>query len=152
MFENPGSKKQHKKIKTVSAATENIGNLLIQSYWGKLSLHFYHRPHTQKREEFRLSYTAQREGEGETLAGVKHQVKRGLGSTTCFWSSSRRRKSYLAGFGSPEEKHSFDSILHSENNRGWFCVSCDTWTSATTVCHWSQVYLLSSESLWQQGQ
>lgn len=32
MFENPGSKKQHKKNQTVSAATENTGILLIKNY------------------------------------------------------------------------------------------------------------------------
>lgn len=69
------------------------------------------------------------------LAGVQHQVERGPGSTTCFWS---RRQGYIAGVGSSEEKHSFYLILHTENNRGWFCTSCGTRTSAATVCHWSQ--------------
>lgn len=45
----------------------------------------------------------------------------------------------LLALGHQKKKtHSFDLILHSKNNRGWFCMSCDTWTSTTTVCHWSQ--------------
>lgn len=70
-----------------------------------------------KRGEFRRRYTAQREGERETLAGVQHQVKGGPGSTTRLWSRSRRRQGYIAAFGSSEEKRSFDSILLGENNR-----------------------------------
>lgn len=139
MFENPGSKRQHKKMKTVSAATENIGILLIQNYCGKLSLHFYHRSHTHTKKKENFDWVILLKGRvRDTLAGVQHQVKRQPGSTTCF--KSRRQQDYIAGFGSSEEKIrcSCDLILPSESNRGWFWVSCDTWTSVTTVCHWSQ--------------
>ena len=136
MFENPGSKTQHKKIKTVSAATENISILLIHNYQGKPSLHFYHRAHTKIYEE---------NWDWVTLLNRRMRERHWLVSNTRFragWApppaSGAGGRVCLAGFGSSEETHSLGLILHSENRADLVC-------PVATVCH-------RSESLWQQGQ
>lgn len=137
MFENPGSKKQHKKIKTVSAATENTGILLIKNYWGKLSI-FYHRSCTQKEENLDgVTLLKGRVTERRWLVS-KTRLREGQAPPPASGAGAEGGRVTLLPLGHQKKNVVLTRFCTVKTTDIDFCASCDTWISATTVCHGSQ--------------